>query len=144
MKDPFVWRFVFSYWWLRRKLQTGSAVPQGSRSIWAMRRRWRGSPGPAGLSLALGSPCPLPELRGGSVSAHPLPSSLLWHTRSWSDVQCRCRDDCPELLMEWDETQELKQWMAQWATDSAFSCCRKLCSLLLLTLSVQLCRECYF
>lgn len=59
-----------------------------------------GLTGTAGLSLALGSPCPLPELRGGSVSAHPLPSSLPWHTSSWSDVQCRCRDDCPELLME--------------------------------------------
>lgn len=41
--------------------------------------------------------------------------------------QCRCRKlRCPEPLMEWDETQELKQGMAQWATDSAFSCCSKL------------------
>lgn len=73
---------MFLYWWLRRKLQTGSAVPQGSPSIWAMRRWWWGSLGPAGLGLALGSLCHLPELGGDSVSVTvsvTVPSWLLAH-----------------------------------------------------------------
>lgn len=114
MKDPFVWRFVFSSWWLRRKLQTGSAVPQGSHSIWAMGVVW-GSLGPAGLSLAW-APVSPPGAVGHSGSAHPVPCGS-----QAGGGMCS-----PEPLMEWDETQEFKQWMAQWATDSAFSCCSKL------------------
>lgn len=86
-----------------------------------------GLTGPCRAQPGPGLPCHLLELWGDSGSAHPVPPSLLWLTAWWRDVQCRHRKLCwPQPLMEWDETQEFKQWMAQWATDSVFSCCSKL------------------
>lgn len=114
-------------------------MPQGSHSIWAMGVVW-GSLGPAGLSLAW-APVSPPGAVGHSGSAHPVPcgsqagggmcsvdtESFAVHSLLWSEMKLR------NLNNEWLNELQILHFHA------VANCC-----LLLLTLSVQLCRECYF
>lgn len=127
MKDPFVWRFVFSYWWLRRKLQTGSALQQGTHSHLGI-AEYLLQPHSAGLRLCYRTlHVTSRALQGDCASPYPLPS--LCHSSQVHLELCNTGEESrgiPWLLVERDETAIEMRWMAQWAADSVFSPCSKL------------------
>lgn len=125
---------MFSYWWLRRKLRTGSALQQRTcRHL-----------GVAGEGCLVQPRSPEPV--GAGTKAQPVPWGSLRHDRSAAGWQCHCpssallavyctswfsalwwRGGKPWLAVgsygaRWNSEIET-QWIAQWATDFAFSPC---------------------